>query len=232
MAKVDDIFDGAEGGTLTLETFKKLAEEKGAKFVDLSEGNYISVKKHNDEIEAKDGQISTLNGTLSERDKDLAALQDQLKEAGNDAEKLSTISADLSALQAKYEEDTKSYEQKLAQQARDFAIKEYAAGKKFTSTAAKRDYISNMQKSDSVKLDKTGILKGVSDFDEDYSKENADAFISDGGEETPIQTPTPDPQQNPLPMFVQQTQGEVFKGETGKESFGFSFLPKADVQTQ
>lgn len=228
MAKVDDIFSGAEDGTLTLEKFKALAEEKGAKFVDLAEGNYISLKKHNDEISAKDEQIDTLNGSLADRDKDLTSLQNQLKEAGNDAEKLNTLSADLTALQTKYEEDTKSYEHKLVQQARDFAIKEYAAGKKFTSTAAKRDYISTMQKSDSVKLDKAGALKGVLEFDNDYNKENADAFMSgEGGDD--IQTPNPqqDVQQNPLPMFVQQTQGEVFSNDTGKESFGFSFIPKA-----
>ena len=230
--KIEDIFNGAEDGTLTLEQFQAAAKEKGANFVDLSGGDYIGIRKHNSEIEAKDNQISTLNDTLSERDKDLASLQEQLKDAGNDAEKLSTVSGELTALQNKYEQDTKAFQNQLAQQAREFAIKEYAGTKNFTSSAAKRDYIETMKKTDSVKLDKNGELKGVSDFDSDYTKDNADAFIT--GE----QNPEPEQDQglngggsgyqgNPLPMFVQQTQGEAFKPDA-KESFGFSFLPRSE----
>ena len=228
--KIEDIFNGAEEGTLTLEQFQAAAKEKGANFVDLSGGDYIGIRKHNSEIEAKDNQINTLNDTLSERDKDLENLKGQLKEAGNDSEKLATVSQELTTLQTKYEEDTKSFQNQLAQQAREFAIKEYAAGKNFTSSAAKRDYIESMKKTDSVKLDKNGELKGVSDFDSDYTKDNADAFVT---EEQPGSTEDKGLNGgsgytgNPLPMFVQQTQGEAFKPDA-KESFGFSFLPKGD----
>lgn len=228
--KIEDIFNGAEEGTLTLEQFQAAAKEKGANFVDLSGGDYIGIRKHNSEIEAKDNQINTLNDTLSERDKDLENLKGQLKEAGNDSEKLATVSQELTTLQTKYEEDTKSFQNQLAQQAREFAIKEYAAGKNFTSSAAKRDYIESMKKTDSVKLDKNGELKGVSDFDSDYTKDNADAFVT---EEQPGSTEDEGLNGgsgytgNPLPMFVQQTQGEAFKPDA-KESFGFSFLPKGD----
>lgn len=227
--KIEDVFNGAEDGSLTLEKFNAIAKEKGANFTDLSEGKYVSVSKHNSEIQTKDEQISTLNNTLSERDKDLASLQDQLKNAGNDSEKLSTVSADLSALQAKYDEDTKAFQAKLDKQARDFAIKEYAAGKTFSSAAAKRDYIANMSKSDSVKLSKDGVLKGVVDFDDDYSKENADAFVVSNDE-----SGKPDEQTgqngNPLPMFTQGTPGEqgANNGAGQKESFGFSFIPQAN----
>lgn len=229
--KIEDVFSGAEGGSLTLEQFQAKAKEGGASFADLSEGNYVSISKHNSELKAKDDQINTLNTNLSDRDKDLASLQDQLKNAGNDAEKLSSVSADLSALQTKYDEDTKAFQAKLDKQARDFAIKEYAASKKFTSAAARRDYIANMQNADNVKLNKDGVLKGVSDFDTDYSKENADAFIVDNEGEnlnpdnqsgTQVQA-----QGNPLPMFTQGTPGEGGSGASGqKESFGFSFIPQ------
>lgn len=228
--KIDDVFSGAEGGSLTLEQFNAIAKEKGANFTDLSEGKYVSVSKHNSEIQAKDEQISTLNGTLSERDKDLAGLQEQLKNAGNDAEKLSTVSADLSALQTKYDEDTKAFQSKLDKQARDFAIREYANGKNFSSSAAKRDYIASMQKSDNVKLNKDGVLKGVSDFDEDYSKENKDAFIVTDEGEADNQNNQSGQQNlgNPLPMFTQSTPGESTQGGGQKESFGFSFLPRTE----
>ena len=233
MSKVDDIFSGAEGGVLTLEQFLKISEQKGAKFVDLSEGNYISVKKHNDELESKDSQINSLNATINDRDKDLKAVQKQLEDAGVDAEKLGNVTKDLEALQTKYKEDTEKYEKQLSKQARDFAIKEHAATKKFSSAAAKRDYINSMTLSENVKLDKSGSLKGLTDFDDDYSKENPDALITEpetppdggiGSEGTGANNNTPPG--NPLPMFVDSTGGEPFKGDGANESFGFSFMPK------
>lgn len=222
--KIEDIFKDAE--TLTLEEFQAKAKEGGANFADLSEGKYISVSKHNSEIQAKDDQISTLNDTLSERDKDLSNLQGQLKDAGNDAEKLSTVSSELSNLQAKYDADTKAYQAQLDRQARDFAIKEHAATKQFTSDAAKRDYIRSMQDSEDVKL-KKGELLGIKDFDEAYSKDNETAFIKEENKEPDKQT-EPQPGNSTLPMFAQQTPGESgTQSPTGKESFGFSFIPQA-----
>lgn len=222
--KIEDIFKDAENGALTLEQFQAKAKEGGANFTDLAEGKYISVAKHNSEVQAKDDQISTLNDTISERDKDLASLQSQLKDAGNDAEKLSTVSADLSALQTKYEEDTKAFQMKLDKQARDFAIKEYAATKKFSSGAAKRDYIASMQKSEDIKMSKKGDLLGLKDFDEAYSKENEDAFIKE--EEQSQQTNPPEQSNSNLPMFAQQTPGESGNQGASTESFGFSFIPQ------
>ena len=223
--KIEDIFKDAE--TLTLEEFQAKAKEGGANFADLSEGKYVSVSKHNSEIQAKDDQISTLNDTLSERDKDLASLKDQLKDAGNDAEKLSTVSADLSALQSKYEEDTKAFQTKLDNQAREFAIKEHAATKNFTSNAAKRDYIASMQSSEDVKL-KKGELVGVKDFDEAYSKDNEEAFIKNAEDSENEPNNNIDQQNNSiLPMFAQPTPGESTNNNvSGKESFGFSFIPQ------
>ena len=227
--KIEEVFKDAE--SLTLEQFQAKAKEGGANFTDLSEGKYVSVSKHNSEIQAKDDQISTLNDTLSERDKDLASLQSQLKDAGNDAEKLSTVSADLSALQTKYEEDTKAFQNKLDKQARDFAIKEYAATKKFSSGAAKRDYIASMQNSEDIKMSKKGELLGLKDFDEAYSKENEDAFLKEEGANNDQQAGQQPPQQtgSTLPKFAQQTPGESGNGGSsgGKESFGFSFIPQA-----
>ena len=137
--------------------------------------------------------------------------------------------ADLSALQTKYDEDTKAFQAKLDKQARDFAIKEYAAGKKFSSAAARRDYVEQMKKAENVKLNKDGVLKGTSDFDEDYSKENEDAFIVGSGDDKPNPDGQPGTQApgNPLPMFTQGTPGEGGSGAGGqKESFGFSFIPQ------
>lgn len=226
--KIEDIFKDAENGALTLEQFQAKAKEGGANFTDLSEGKYISIAKHSSEVQAKDEQISTLNDTLSERDKDLASLQSQLKDAGNDAEKLSTVSADLSALQVKYEEDTKAFQNKLDKQARDFAIKEYAATKKFSSSAAKRDYITSMQNSEDVKMSKKGTLTGIAEFDDVYSKENEDAFVKEDVKPESNNNQQGQQFNSNLPMFAQPTPGESGQNDGPKtESFGFSFIPQA-----
>lgn len=231
--KIEDIFNGAEGGTLTLEQFSAAATKGGAKFVDLSEGGYVSQSKHTSELSAKDKQIDTLNDTIAERDKDLAGLKQQLTDAGNDAEKLSTLSTEFSTLQEKYENDTKAYQSQLASQAREFAIKEYAATKKFTSAAARRDYIKSMQDAEEVKLSKKGILTGTEQFDTDYSTENADAFVTESAgsesENTSGQEQNDNQQGgNPLPMFAGQTNGEQFKDDNAKGTFGFSFIPQSN----
>ena len=166
------------------------------KFVDLNEGKYVSKSKYDDDLAAKDKQLETLNETISSRDGDLEDLKQQLLNAGTDAEKLSTISADMQKLQDQYADDVKSYEEKLRKQAYEFAVKEFASTKKFSSNAAKRDFIQSMIAKE-LKMDNDSIL-GAEDFVTAYSANNEDAFIV----EAP--TPTPEP---PKPTFVSPTPG-------------------------
>ena len=196
--EMKEIFEGHE--TLTLEQFNEIATSKGAKFVDLSAGGYVSEKKFNSELASKDKQIESLNETITQRDTDLEAVKTQLAEAGNDAEKLSEVSNQLSTLQSKYDEDTKAFQTQLSQQAREFAVKEYASTKQFTSSAAKRDYIEQMLKAEDVKFNKKGQLVGMEDFDTDYATDNADAFVI----ETP---PEPAAPAEPKPSFAASTPG-------------------------
>lgn len=196
--EVKEIFEGNE--TLTLEQFTEIATSKGAKFVDLSTGGYVSEKKFNSELASKDKQIESLNETIAQRDTDLEAVKTQLAEAGSDAEKLSEVSNQLTTLQSKYDEDTKAFQNQLSQQAREFAVKEYASTKQFTSSAAKRDYIEQMLKAEDVKFNKKGQLVGMEDFDTDYSTDNADAFVV----ETP---PEPKAPEEPKPSFAASTPG-------------------------
>lgn len=229
MAKIEDIFKDAEEGKLTLEQFQQAAKTQNAKFVDLSEGKYVSVSKHNDELAAKDTAIETLNTTIKQRDTDMETIKQKLAEAGSDAEKLSTLSTQLSTLQTQYDTDTKNYQAQLSRQAREFAVKEYAATKKFTSAAAKRDYINTMINSEDVKLTKKGALTGLEEFDTDYGNDNADAFIKEQtAENQPPGNPATPPAGNPLPqVFVQSTPGDVFKADTDN-GFGFGFIPKKE----
>lgn len=194
---IKEIFDKAEDGTLTYEQFTELA--KDAKFADLATGEYVSKRKYEDELSGKDGQISTLNDTISNRDKDLKALKAQLEEAANadgaDKEALEKLTADMASLQDKYNSDMKAYKKQLDEQSYEFAVKEYANGIEFSSAAAKRDFVNQMRNA-GLKMEGGKIL-GADDYKEMYASENADAF-------TVHEEPTPEPS-TPLPKFVDGT---------------------------
>lgn len=204
MADVKELFGKAENGTLTYEQFMSACKEANAKFADLNEGNYVSKRKYTDDLATKDSQIESLNGTLSTRDNDLADLKAKLEAAGTDAEKISALTNDLATLQGKYDEDTKAFEARLTQQAYEFAVKDFASGKKFTSQAAKRDFIQSMI-AENLKLTKNGEIYGADKFVETYSKDNADAFVV----ENPAPEPNPNPAapESPKPQFVSPTPG-------------------------
>ena len=193
---IKEVFDKAENGTLTYDQFTELT--KDAKFADLATGDYVSKKKFDDELASKDNQIQTLNGTLKDRDKDLETLKTQLVDAGTDAEKLATLNDDFTKLQGKYDAEVKSYKEQLKKQAYDFAVKEFANTKEFTSGAAKRDYIDQLRKAE-LKMDGDKIL-GAEDFTTKYMEENADAFVIKS-------EPAPEPAKHEPPKFVGPTGG-------------------------
>lgn len=194
---IKEVFDKAENGTLTYEQFSEIA--KDSKFADLSLGEYVSKRKYDDDLANKDGQITTLNGTIKDRDKDLETLKTQLADAGTDAEKLATLNDDLAKLQGKYDADVKAYKEQLKKQAYEFAVKDYANTKEFSSSAAKRDFISQL-KSAELKMDGDKIL-GADDFLSKYAEENAEAFVT---KTEPTPAPAPQPSK---PEFVQPTGG-------------------------
>ena len=185
---VKELFDKAEGGTLTWEQFQQAMGD--AKFVDLTEGNYVSKQKFDDEISQRDTRITELTGTISTRDTDLATLQQKLKDAG-DVEALKQASKDLADLQKKYDKETKAYQEQLSKQAYEFAVKDFANSKNFTSKAAKRDFTQAMLAKNLQFED--GRIIGAEDFVQMYSKDNDDAFVKS--------TPT-----EPKPKFAGSTE--------------------------
>lgn len=205
-----EIFDGTENGVLTYEQFTAACKEAGIKLVDLSTGDYVSKKKYEDELLAKDNQINTLNDTIAQRDTDLSGLKDQLAAAGNDVEKLNQLSTDLSNLQGKYDNDVKSYKEQLKKQAYEFAVKEFAATKNFSSNAAKRDFINSMIGKD-LKMDGGKIL-GADDFVAAYTQDNADAFYVE-----------PESSYEESEPFRPQFAGPTHGSETNETSGGFQF---------
>lgn len=169
---VKELFDKAENGTLTWEQFQAAMGE--AKFVDLTDGNYVSKQKYDNELAQRDTRITDLSNTISTRDTDLATLQQTLKDAG-DLEALKQASKDLSELQKKYDKETKAYQTQLSKQAYEFAVQNFANSKNFTSNAAKRDFIQSMIAKNLSFED--GRIIGAEDFVQMYSKDNEDAFV-------------------------------------------------------
>lgn len=208
-----DLFDKAEGGVLTYDQFMAAAQANKANFVDLSEGNYVSKLKYDDELSARDTRITTLDDTIKTRDTDLANLRQQLEAAGTDATKLATLTTDFSNLQSKYDKDTKAYEKQLKDQAYKFAVRDFANQHKFTSAAAKRDFINTLlAKNLALEND---VIVGASDFVTAYTKDNADAFVVEQPQVTP---PVVD-----KPHFVDPTtpQGTP-AGKTNPFNFNFT----------
>jgi hypothetical protein len=191
-----DLFDKAEGGTLTYDQLVALAQESKAKFVDLSEGKYVDKQKYDDDLSARDTRIKTLDDTIKTRDTDLGNLRQQLADAGTDADKLSKLTSDFTNLQTKYDKDTKAYEKQLKDQAYKYAVRDFANQQKFTSQAAKRDFINTMlEKNFTIEND---VIVGASDFVTAYTKDNADAFVVET-------TPSPQAPGVDKPHFVDTT---------------------------
>lgn len=185
---VKELFDKAENGVLTWEQFQTAMGE--AKFVDLTDGNYVSKQKYDNELAQRDTRITDLSNTISTRDTDLATLQQKLKDAG-DLEALQQASKDLADLQKRYDKETKDYQAQLTKQAYEFAVKEFANSKNFSSKAAKRDFTQAMLAKNLQFED--GRIIGAEDFVQMYAKDNDDAFVKPA-----------DPKQ-PKPTFVQNT---------------------------
>ena len=194
---IEELFALGENGVLSYENFTEFAKQNGMKLVNLADGGYVSKKKYEDDLAAKNTEVENLNGTISQRDVDLQAIKAQLEAAGTDATKLNELNESFTALQSKYDNDVKAYKAQLAKQAYEFAVKDFANTKKFTSNAAKRDFISSMLAKD-LKMDNGKIL-GAEDFAVAYSTDNSDAFMV----ETPVTTPEP-----PKPQFVAPTTPE------------------------
>lgn len=183
-----DLFDKAENGTLTYDQF--VAAAGSAKFVDLTEGAYVSKQKYTDDLSARDTRISTLDATLKTRDIDLANLQKQLETAGGDATKLGELNTQFTTLQQKYDRDTKAYQKQLQAQAYGFAVKNFAGEQAFTSAAARREFERAMTEK-GLQMEGDTII-GATDFLTAYRENNADSFkVAEAGASKPAEPNKP-----------------------------------------
>lgn len=166
---------------------------KHVRFADLSEGGYVSRSKYDDKVNNLTQQVTDLQGQISQRDTDLAGLNEQLTAAQADAGQLADAQSKLSALQSKYDKDSKAWEAKNKQQAYEYAIRSKANELKFTSAAAKKDFIREAIEAQ-FKLDGDTIM-GYSDFVAKYQENDPGAFV--------VETPPADPKpEDPAPKIV------------------------------
>lgn len=155
------------------EAFDKevLENYKTVKEVDTLRNKLETVEGDKKAIEAK------YNTDIAQRDTDLATLQEKLKNAGADANKLSNLQTDFDTLQQTYNTAKADYEKQLAEQAYDFAVKENSSKLKFSSNSAKKAFISDL-KAKKLSMENGKIL-GFDDFVNAYKEQDAGAFITE-----------------------------------------------------
>ena len=157
--------------------------------------NYKTVKEVDtlrNKLEAAESDKKAIeekyNTDIAQRDTDLATLQDKLKNAGADADKLSNLQSDFDTLQQTYNTAKADYEKQLAQQAYDFAIRENVANLKFSSNSAKKAFIADIT-AKNLSMENGKIL-GFDDFVNAYKEQDAGAFVVDDDTEAGKPKPT------------------------------------------
>lgn len=216
MEFLKELFKTAENGSLTYEQLEAACKEKGIKAVNLSDGNYVSKRKYDDDLKAKDTAIDTLKGNLEARDSDISKLKEDLKKNEGDAQKAIDLNKQIEEWQTKYQTETDNLNAQLKKQAKDFAVRDFVGTKKFTSNAAKRDFTNYMMAKDFEVQD--GKIIGEDDYLNAYTKENADAFV--------VEAPKDQPKQ---PTFVNSTNGaEPITKSGGEFKFNFTGVRKHD----
>lgn len=198
---------------------------KHVRFADLSEGGYVSVSKYNDKVNSLTQQVTDLQGQITQRDTDLAGLNEQLTAAQADAGQLAEAQKQLSTLQSKYDKDSKAWEEKSAQQKREFAIKSLVDQSKFQSKTAKKGFLQAALADKSLKMDGDQVL-GYTQFLENFKAEDPDAFV--------VETPPADPKPaDPAPTIVlpgksnpsphKMSLSEAMKAKNENPNFEVSF---------
>ena len=154
--------------------FEGATDDQINAILDINSKDIGNAKAKSDSLTA---QINTLNDQIKQRDADLTAMRDKLNAAQADAGKLTEAQTALSDLQAKYAADQKAWDEQKKAQAYEFAVKSKASEMKFTSNAAKNDFVrSAIEKG--MQLDGDKIL-GFDDFAKAYRDADPSAFISD-----------------------------------------------------
>ena len=197
---------------------------KHAKFVDLSEGQYVSRGKYDTDTGKLNQQITGLQEQITKRDTDLAGLQQQLTAAQQDAGKLTEAQTALTNLQTQYNNARTEWDQKMAQQAYEYAVRAKANELKFSSAAAKKDFIREAIAA-GMKMDGDTLL-GYTDFLNKYKESDPGALVDETTPPTPP-TGTPAPTivlpANPATPAHKMTLSEMMKAKNENPNMEIKF---------
>lgn len=155
----------------------KADKTKKVKFVDLSEGGYVSKDKYDDKTAALQNQINDLTAQIKTRDSDLADFRGQLEAANGDKTKLAEVQAKFADLQNQYTQEKTDWETRLKKQTYESLVKEQASLLSFSSNAAKKAFIHEAIEKD-FKVDGETLL-GFTDWLTKYKESDPAAFASD-----------------------------------------------------
>ena len=205
-----------ESSALTFEQFAAKVKEAGFNVVNIADGSYVSRNKFNDTVNGLKTQVTDLQGQITQRDADLAGLNEKLTSAQADAGKLTEAQQALTALQTKYDNDSKEWEARNAQQAYEYAVRTAAGREKFSSTAAQKQFVAEAIKQ-GFKMDGETLM-GYSDFLAKYKADDPGAFVVEAPKD-PEPAPAPAPvivlpgNSNPVPKKMSLSEAMRMKNE-------------------
>jgi outer membrane murein-binding lipoprotein Lpp len=203
-----------DGGTLTYDQLIDKIKEQKLNVVNLAEGGYVSKNKFDDETKRLSGQVTDLQGQLTQRDTDMEGLKSSLAAAQADAGKLADVQKSFTDLQAKYTAEKGDFEKKISQQSYEFAVKEKANSLEFSSVAARKAFVQEAIGKE-FKLDGETLL-GYDDFVAKYKADDPGAFKAAPAD------PNPEGGQNTPPPAVVLPSGSGASG-TAPDVGGFNF---------
>ena len=210
-------------------TYEQLADKvAGQKMnvVNIADGSYVSRNKYDDKINGLTQQVADLQGQITQRDTDLTGLNERLTAAQADAGQLAEVQKQLTSLQSKYDKDSKAWEAKNAAQAYEYEIKSRANELKFTSAAAKKEFV---REAIAQQFKQDGdTLMGYTDFVAKYKESDPGAFVADApADPTPEPTPAPQPtivlpgKSNPNPRKMSLSEMMKAKNENPNMEVNF-----------
>ena len=200
-----NLFDGMG---LSKEQIDQIMEENGKDIENAKKGEQTKFDTERGQLQ---GQITDLQGQITQRDTDLASLNDQLTAAQADAGKLADAQASLATLQGKYDADKQAWEARTAAQAYEFAVKTASNGLKFSSVAARRDFERGAIEK-GLKMEGDKIL-GFDDYVASYKEADPGAFAAED--------PAPPAGDPPAPKIVLPT-GKPAGGSGNPFEFHFT----------
>lgn len=154
--------DGEEPKRMSWEELEEaIKAEKDISVYNLKDGGYVPI----DKLNAKIAELAGVKQQLEDANKEIASYKDMdiegIKKAAKDWED-------------KYNADTKSLNEKMQAQAYSFAVRDAANSLKFSSNAAKKQFIADATAKKLV-LEGDKLL-GFDDYVKSYRESDPDAF--------------------------------------------------------